>query len=116
MSNAEHIHSPYPGAFYRKPFDNGKIKIFTRGTSMKLYMYPHFKPRSPKIKNRVYVGCIEQSYQFLELSNDCWGKMDTCLGNFNECQKISNDCRQISVDFFNKSNNCFKKLNDNNKS
>lgn len=79
-------------------------------------MYPHFKPKSPKIKNRVYVGCIEQSYQFLESSTDCWSKMDTCLGNSTECQKISNECIQISVDFFNKSNDCFNKMNDNNKS
>lgn len=112
MDKAEYIYTAYPGAFYRKRFDNGKMKVFTRGTSTKAYIYPDFKPRSPKSMNNIYVGCVGQSYRFLELSNNCWSEMDNCLENSNECQSMSNECRQISVDFFNKSNECFKHINN----
>lgn len=112
------ISRDYPGAFYRKVYDNGKIKVYRRGTVSKVYAYPHFKPRKPSNNNNnnIYVGCVEQSYQYLEASNECWRRLDGCSKNSAECQKIADECRYISIDFWNKSNDCFRQLNDNNKS
>jgi hypothetical protein len=39
------ISTPYPGAFYRKTVDDGKIKVFQRGDDTKIWMYPKFHPR-----------------------------------------------------------------------
>lgn len=47
--DAEYIQRPYPGAFYRKTFDDGKIKVFQRSNTTKVYFYPTFKPKSPKV-------------------------------------------------------------------
>lgn len=39
------IRSPYPGAFYKKIYDDEKIKVFERNGHSKVYVYPSFKPR-----------------------------------------------------------------------
>ena len=44
----EVIPTPYPGAFYRKTVDDGKVKIFQRGNTTKVYMYPTFMPKCPQ--------------------------------------------------------------------
>lgn len=42
-SEAIFIRQAYPGPFYWKSFDNGKIKIFKKGQITKVYVYPTFK-------------------------------------------------------------------------
>jgi hypothetical protein len=44
----EVIPSPYPGILYRKTLDDGKLKVFQRGDSTRIYMYPNFHPRCPR--------------------------------------------------------------------
>jgi hypothetical protein len=39
------IATPYPGAFYRKILDDGKIKLFKRFNTTKIYYYPKNKPK-----------------------------------------------------------------------
>jgi hypothetical protein len=36
----EFIYTTYPGSFYRKTIDDGKVKVFQRGSSTKIYVYP----------------------------------------------------------------------------
>lgn len=38
------ISIPYPGWFYRKTRDDGRMKVFQRGLETKIYMYPSFRP------------------------------------------------------------------------
>ena len=101
MKDAEYIGRNYPDAFYKKVYDNNKIKVYTKGKTTKVYVYPHFKPRT---SNHV-VNCIEQSYQHLKLTNACWDKI-------NDNHQVSIECKQLSLDLLNKSNECFKNVKD----
>jgi hypothetical protein len=38
----EIIAAPYPGVFYRKILDDGKIKLFKRFNTTKIYFYPKY--------------------------------------------------------------------------
>jgi len=50
-SDAKYINDSYPGAFYKKIFDDGrKIKIYRRGKTDKVYFYPEFSPNNPYYK------------------------------------------------------------------
>ena len=51
----EVIQTPYPGAFYRKTVDDGKIKVFQKGDITKIYMYPTFRPKCPRETYKVRV-------------------------------------------------------------
>ncbi len=41
------LEHPYPGPFYWKSYDDGKLKVFQKGGVTKIYMYPHFNPKKP---------------------------------------------------------------------
>lgn len=139
--NIEYIDGPWPGAFYRKVFDDDKIKVFNRGNTTKVFRY--HKPieeifldntsslvktmnnMNLRLENKLDRSdeCWKKSDEFWQQSNQCWNISSECWSREDRYQNSSkvcwdrfDECRKESEIIWTKRNDCFDKLNNDNTS
>jgi len=140
--NVEYSTNFYPGAFYRNIFDNGQIRIYNRGQTSKIYLYPHFKPFPSKnkeafvkildfnslvktiedvnlkLENRLEQSdeCFKMMNEYCDKSTECWDISSECYGDkypSNTCFDKFFKCREELEILGTKRNDCFHKLGNN---
>ena len=81
----EFISTTYPGSFYRKTIDDGKVKVFQRGSSTKIYVYP------PSIYDKLDESKFVHAIALDKLDNDLEKinlKMDKIDNKLKEIMKV----------------------------